>query len=95
MEKTQLGVLKEIELRKVWEHEQYDFSDWLAQETNLAVLSDTLNLELLDPEKEKFVGDYRCDIVCKDRLTGKNVLIENQLEQSNHDHLGKIITYAS
>ena len=95
MEKTQLGVLKEIELRKVWEHEQYDFSDWLAEEANLAVLSDTLNLELLDPEKEKFVGDYRCDIVCKDQLTGKNVLIENQLEQSNHDHLGKIITYAS
>ena len=95
MEKTQLGVLKEIELRKVWEHEQYDFSDWLAQDANLAVLSDTLNLELIDPEKEKFVGDYRCDIVCKDQLTGKNVLIANQLEQSNHDHLGKIITYAS
>jgi hypothetical protein len=46
-------------------------------------------------ETEKFVGNYRCDILCKDEITGKIVLIENQLEPTNHDHLGKIITYAS
>ena len=46
-------------------------------------------------ETEKFVGSYRCDILGKDELTGKIVLIENQLEPTNHDHLGKIITYAS
>ena len=58
-------------------------------------MGDTLNLSLTDVETEKFVGNYRCDIICKDELTGKMVLIENQLEPTNHDHLGKIITYAS
>lgn len=91
----ELGKLKEIDIRKVWAHEQYDFSDWLAKEENIQELGDTLNLSLTDVEKEKFVGSYRCDIICKDEITGKNVLIENQLEATNHDHLGKIITYAS
>lgn len=90
-----LGKLKEVDIRSVWPHEQYDFSKWLAMEENIKELSDTLNLSLTDVETEKFVGSYRCDIICKDELTGKNVLIENQLEQTNHDHLGKIITYAS
>lgn len=90
-----LGKIKEIDIRKVWPHEQYDFSKWLAQEENISELADTLDLSLTDIETEKLVGNYRCDIICKDELTGKNVLIENQLEQTNHDHLGKIITYAS
>ena len=90
-----LGKLQEIDLRQVWTHEQYDFSKWLATEDNIRELSDTLNLSLTDIETEKFVGNYRCDILCKDELTGKNVLIENQLESTNHEHLGKIITYAS
>ena len=58
-------------------------------------MGDTLNLSLTDIQTEQFVGSYRCDIICKDDVTGKSVLIENQLEQTNHDHLGKIITYAS
>lgn len=90
-----LGTLKELDIRTVWKHEQYDFSTWLAEEDNIKLLSDELHLSLTDIETEKFVGNYRCDIICKDELTGKNVLIENQLEPSNHDHLGKIITYAS
>ena len=90
-----LGKLKEIDIRNVWAHEQYDFSAWLATEENIKELGDTLNLSLSDIETEKFVGSYRCDILCKDELTGKTVLIENQLEPTNHDHLGKIITYAS
>ena len=90
-----LGKIKEVDIRKVWAHEQYDFSKWLAAEENIRELGDTLNLALTDVETEKFVGSYRCDIICKDELTGKSVLIENQLEQTNHDHLGKIITYAS
>ena len=90
-----LGRLEEIDVRKVWAHEQYDFSKWLSSEDNIKLLGDTLNLALTDIETEKFVGSYRCDIICKDEITGKNVLIENQLEPSNHDHLGKIITYAS
>lgn len=90
-----LGKMKEVDIRKVWAHEQYDFSKWLSAEENIKELGDTLNLALTDVETEKFVGSYRCDIICKDELTGKSVLIENQLEQTNHDHLGKIITYSS
>lgn len=90
-----LGKLKEVALREVWEHEQYGFSAWLSSEENITELGDTLDLSLTDIETEKFVGNYRCDILCKDELTGKTVLIENQLEPTNHDHLGKIITYAS
>lgn len=90
-----LGKLQEVDIREVWPHEQYDFSKWLATEENIKELGDTLNLSLTDVETEKFVGNYRCDILCKDEITGKTVLVENQLEPTNHDHLGKIITYAS
>ena len=90
-----LGKLKEVDIRTVWKHEQYDFSKWLSLPENIQELSDTIGLSLTDIETEKFVGSYRCDIICKDEITGKNVLIENQLEPSDHDHLGKIITYAS
>ncbi len=90
-----LGKLQEVDIRKIWAHEQYDFSKWLASESNIQELGDTLGLSLTDIETEKFVGNYRCDILCKDEITGKTVLIENQLEQTNHDHLGKLITYAS
>lgn len=90
-----LGKFKEVDIRDVWAHEQYDFSKWLSNEDNLKELGDTIGLSLIDPETEKLVGNYRCDIICKDELTDKTVLIENQLEPTNHDHLGKIITYAS
>lgn len=92
---AKLGRLKEVNIREVWPHEQFDFSKWLAQEENIQELGETLNLSLTDIETERFVGSYRCDILAKDELSGKVVLIENQLEPTNHDHLGKIITYAS
>ena len=79
---------KEIDVRDVWAHEQYDFSKWLSNDDNLKELGDTIGLSLIDPETEKLVGNYRCDIICKDELTDKTVLIENQLEPTNHDHLG-------
>ena len=91
----ELGKLKEVSIRKVWGHEQYGFSSWLAEENNIKELDEVLGLTLIDIETEKFVGNFRCDILGKDEGTGKTVLIENQLEPSNHDHLGKIITYAS
>ena len=91
----ELGKLKEVDIREIWKHEQYDFSKWLSDEKNLQELGDILGLSLIDCETEESVGGFRCDILCKDEITGKVVLIENQLEQSNHDHLGKIITYAS
>ena len=90
-----LGKLQEIDIREVWTHEQYDFSKWLSAEDNMQALGNVLNLSLSDIETEKFVGSYRCDILCRDEITGRVVLIENQLEQTNHDHLGKILTYAS
>ena len=90
-----LGKLQEIDIRDVWPHEQYDFSKWLSSEENIQELGNVLNLSLTDVETEKYVGNYRCDILCKDEITGKVVLIENQLESTNHDHLGKILTYAS
>lgn len=90
-----IGFLKEVEVRDLWKHEQYDFSNWLAQEENMNYLGDVLGLTLTDIDKEVFVGAYRCDIVAKDEASGIKVIIENQLEASNHDHLGKIITYAS
>ena len=91
----ELGKLKEINVRKVWGHEQYGFSAWLSKEENIKELGEVLGLNLIDVETEKFVGNYRCDILCKDEITGKVVLIENQLEPTNHDHLGKLITYGS
>lgn len=90
-----LGKLEEVDIRELWKHEQYDFSEWLSKEENIEMLSDEIGLTLTEINKEVFVGSYRCDLVAKDETTGIKVIIENQLEATNHDHLGKIITYAS
>jgi len=90
-----IGKLKEVDIRELWKHEQYDFSEWLSKEENIENLNEILGLTLVDISKETYVGAYRCDLFAKDETTGIKVIIENQLEISNHDHLGKIITYAS
>lgn len=90
-----LGRLEEVDIRQLWQHEQYDFSAWLALDENIEMLGDEIGLTLSEVNKEVFVGSYRCDLVAKDETTGIKVIIENQLEATNHDHLGKIITYAS
>ncbi|MGY6772410.1 MULTISPECIES: DUF4268 domain-containing protein [Gallibacterium] len=95
MNKLKLGKLEEVDIRELWKHEQYDFSEWLAKEENIEMLSNKVGLTLTDINKEVFVGSYRCDLVAKDETTEIKVIIENQLETTNHDHLGKIITYAS
>ncbi|WP_205408033.1 DUF4268 domain-containing protein [Alterileibacterium massiliense] len=59
------------------------------------MLSDEIGLTLTDISNEVFVGSYHCDLVAKDETTGIKAIIENQMEVTNHDHLGKIITYAS
>ena len=92
---TTIGKLQEVNVRDLWKHEQYDFSSWLAKEDNLEYLNEILGLTLTDVDKEAFVGPFRCDLVAKDETTDTTVIIENQLETTNHDHLGKIITYAS
>lgn len=90
-----IGKFVEVDIRDLWKHEQYDFLEWLSKEENIENLNDILGLTLVDISKEAYVGSYRCDIFAKDETTGTKVIIENQLEASNHDHLGKIITYAS
>ena len=95
MATMKLGKLQEVDIRKLWNHEQYDFSEWLSKSENLEQLNEVIGLTLSEIEKEVYVGAYRCDLVGVDETTGDKVIIENQLEASNHDHLGKIITYAS
>lgn len=91
----EFGILTEVNVRELWRHEQYDFSNWIAEKKNIELLNNILGLTLVDIDKEVYVGSYRCDIVAKDEASDIKVVIENQLECSNHDHLGKIITYAS
>lgn len=95
MTKEKIGRLTEVDIRKLWGHEQYDFSNWLKEDQNIELLNEKIGLTLTDVETEVYVGSYRCDLVAKDEISGEKVIIENQLESSNHDHLGKIITYAS
>lgn len=95
MSTIKIGKLTEVDVRDLWKHEQYDFSNWLAKEENIKLLDDEIGLTLMDINKEVYIGSYRCDLVAKDETTGQIVIIENQLEATNHDHLGKIITYAA
>ena len=95
MNDQSLGRLQRVELRTIWTSEPAQFTPWLASAENLEILGETLGLEFELEAQEKEVGPFRADIVCKDIGTGSLVLIENQLEQTNHDHLGKLLTYAA
>lgn len=88
-----LGILKIITPRKKWNHEERDFTPWLAE--HIDELSKAVGVELEVENTEVACGPYSADILAKDTGTGKFVVIENQLEKTNHDHLGKAITYAS
>ena len=91
-----LGKLEEIkDLRKIWSHEASDFTPWLAEEDNLSLLADAVGLEITLDETESSVGDFNVDIFASETGTERKIIIENQLEDTNHDHLGKLITYAS
>lgn len=92
---TSIGKLQRVELREVWPHEEYDFSVWLAKDENLEFLSGSIGIDISLIEKESKIGTYSADIYAEEEGTGKKIIIENQLEETNHDHLGKIITYAS
>jgi hypothetical protein len=67
----QLGSLSRVNLRDVWTHEATDFTPWLASSNNLAVMSDAVGLDLELVSQEEFIGPYRADIICKDRLSGQ------------------------
>ena len=90
-----LGRLETMNLRDVWTNEANDFTPWLAREENLSVLSETLGIDLELEAEEKAVGPFRADILCRDIGTNALVLIENQLERTDHNHLGQLLTYAS
>ena len=87
-----IGKIVRRPLREVWKHEALDFTTWLVE--NIDVLSEALDLPLQDAKREQACGDFSVDLVADDG-SGNTVVIENQLEKSNHDHLGKLITYLS
>ena len=91
----ELGRISRCKVRDIWTNEN-DFSDWLFSPENIELLSDTLGLNtIITQTREDSVGGFRADIVGEETDTGRKVIIENQFETSNHDHLGKIITYAA
>lgn len=94
MSKKYLGKLEPVALREVWSNEASDFTPWLTNEENLNTLAEALGIsELVLENTEVYVGDFKLDILCTDG--DENVVIENQLEKTNHDHLGKILVYAA
>ncbi len=70
-----IGKLESVDVRKLWAHEQYDFSAWLKKEENLSLLGEALGISFADVETEKFVGSYRCDIVAKDDNNKDEIVI--------------------
>jgi len=84
-----VGRLERVPLREVWRHEALDFVRWLVE--NIDVLNDVLDLSLSNPERERPAGNFTVDIVAEDQRGP--AVIECQLEKSNHDHLGRLITY--
>lgn len=87
-----IGKIERVPLREVWKHEALDLTRWL--ERNIDVLNDALDLELTNVEREQSAGAFSVDLVAED-TSGGAVVIENQLEKSNHDHLGKLVTYTA
>ncbi|MCP4575670.1 MAG: DUF4268 domain-containing protein [Deltaproteobacteria bacterium] len=90
-----LSKLKKVDLREEWKHEASDFTNWLAQDENLQLLSEEIGIDISLNQTEASVGKFFVDILAEEENTGRKIVIENQLETTNHDHLGKIITYAS
>ncbi len=91
---TNLGTLKKItDLRSIWPHEALNFTPWVAE--NVDLLADAVGLDITVDETESSVGDFNVDIYASETGTDRKIIIENQLEDTDHDHLGKLITYAS
>jgi hypothetical protein len=95
MTKLPLGQLEPVDLRHYWKDESRDFTPWLADEQNIALLGRVIGLQLEVEQREKNVGPFFADILCRDVSSGTWVVIENQLERTDHSHLGQILTYAA
>jgi len=89
--KKDIGKLKEVPLREIWKNEAKDFTDWLSN--NLDVLEEGTDQKLSLIKKEKEVGPFALDILAENQ-NGEKVIIENQLEKTDHTHLGQLLTYA-
>lgn len=88
-----IAELEEHELRSVWEHEERDFTRWLTE--NIELLGAALGLEIEDARSEEAIGDFSADIVAREMNTGETIVIENQYHKTDHDHLGKLLTYSA
>lgn len=89
------GKIKEVDLRKGWPKEDKDFTNWLAKQENIAELSSEIGIAISVIDTEANVGSFKVDILAEEENTEKKIVIENQLEPTNHTHLGQIVTYAS
>ena len=85
-----IGQLTRVPLRDVWRHEAHDFTKWMVDAIDL--IGESVGLRIVDAESERSTGNFSVDIVAK-LQDGSPIIIENQLEKSNHDHLGKLLTY--
>lgn len=89
-------VLEKVkDLRSVWKHEANDFTNWLAEEGNLNTLGEEIGIDIELISTEAKTGSFSTDILAVEANTDNKIIIENQLEQTDHDYLGKVITYAS
>jgi hypothetical protein len=88
-----LGKLKTVDARTAWRHEAHEFTPWLA--SHIGLLGEALGLDLELEATEVSVGDFNVDIVARDSASGRRLIVENQLEATDHGHLGQLLTYAS
>lgn len=91
MTDVQFGRLQDLPLRKAWENEARGFTPWLAE--NIDHLAEVIGISLELTGTEVAVGTFAADILARNRLDGSLVLIENQLQEGDHGHLGQIMTY--
>ncbi len=90
-----LARLEKTDLRNIWVSEPKHFTSWLAQKENLDLLAEAIGIELEFGARERSVGPFRIDLFCKETENGRHVVIENQIEGTNHTHLGQALTYAA
>ena len=95
MSSISLGRLQRVALREAWPNEAQHFTPWLALPENITLLGEAIGIDLETHAEEQRVGPFRADILCREVGTEAFVLIENQLERTDHSHLGQLLTYAA